>query len=65
MVSTIGILPVQLDYNIGDQTSTTLRMLKGVKLDPMDKIKNASLKTTYTAPDKPDIEQTNSECDGM
>lgn len=46
LANTIAILPVALKYNKGDTSTEMLQLLKGVRLLPMDNIKEASLKET-------------------
>ena len=46
---TIGIMPIELEYNSGDTTTTKLNLLKGVQLTKLDKVKDAEFGNT-TAP---------------
>lgn len=41
---TIGILPIEIQYNAGDTNTTKLNLLKGVKLDSLNTVKTATLK---------------------
>jgi hypothetical protein len=43
---TIGIMPIELEYNSGDTTTTKLNLLKGVQLTKLDKVKDAEFGNT-------------------
>lgn len=40
---TLGIMPIEIAYNPGDTITTKLNLLTGVKLNPLDKVKDAEL----------------------
>jgi len=42
-VTTLGIMPVQVAYQGGDTKTTELKLLKGVEVIPLDKVKDAVL----------------------
>lgn len=40
---TLGVMPIEINYQAGDTTTSELHLLPGVKLTPLDQIKDAKL----------------------
>jgi hypothetical protein len=45
LANTIGVMPIEVQYNPGDEKTSKLNLLKGVQLTPLDNIQNIILKS--------------------
>ena len=58
---TIAIMPIEIAYQPGDTTTTKLNLIGGIKLEPLDKVKDAELITRKIL--RKEFKQTPTEID--
>jgi hypothetical protein len=53
---TLAIMPIEINYNVGDTTTSKLIPLKGVVLIPLNKVKNAEIKDSKPTQQSSEVE---------